>query len=115
MALSTTPHGATVPVSVPRNVWARSRTTTAPTGARPGRYSQATWRYVWQGALHAVTVAESLTACGFDIRAQIIWAKERLVLGRGHYHGSTNHAGMPCVVAVIGLVIASKRHSGRSP
>jgi DNA modification methylase len=33
-----------------------------------------------------VTVAESLTACGFDIRAQIIWAKERLVLGRGHYH-----------------------------
>jgi DNA modification methylase len=42
--------------------------------------------YVWHGALHATTVAESLTACGFEIRAQIIWAKERLVLGRGHYH-----------------------------
>ncbi|MBR0648732.1 site-specific DNA-methyltransferase [Roseomonas terrae] len=42
--------------------------------------------YVWHGALHATTVAESLTACGFDIRAQIIWAKDRLVLGRGHYH-----------------------------
>ena len=42
--------------------------------------------YVWHGALHATTVAESLTACGFDIRAQIIWAKERLVMGRGHYH-----------------------------
>jgi DNA modification methylase len=42
--------------------------------------------YVWHGALHATTVAESLVACGFDIRAQIIWAKERLVLGRGHYH-----------------------------
>jgi DNA modification methylase len=42
--------------------------------------------YVWHGALHAATVADSLTACGFDIRAQIIWAKERLVMGRGHYH-----------------------------
>jgi len=42
--------------------------------------------YVWHGALHAATVAESLTASGFDIRSQIIWAKERLVLSRGHYH-----------------------------
>lgn len=42
--------------------------------------------YVWHSALHATIVAESLTACGFDIRAQIIWAKDRLVLGRGHYH-----------------------------
>ncbi|NQV57117.1 MAG: site-specific DNA-methyltransferase, partial [Rhodospirillales bacterium] len=42
--------------------------------------------YVWHGALHAVTVAASLEACGFAIRAQIIWAKERLVIGRGDYH-----------------------------
>nr|WP_309501782.1 DNA methyltransferase [uncultured Roseovarius sp.] len=42
--------------------------------------------YVWHGALHATTVAESLQASGFDIRSQIIWAKERLVLSRGHYH-----------------------------
>ncbi len=42
--------------------------------------------YVWHGALHASTVAESLVATGFDIRSQIIWAKERLVLSRGHYH-----------------------------
>ena len=42
--------------------------------------------YVWHGALHAATVAESLIACGFAIRAQIIWAKERLVMSRGHYH-----------------------------
>nr|WP_249200702.1 DNA methyltransferase [Thetidibacter halocola] len=42
--------------------------------------------YVWHGALNATTVAESLVACGFDIRSQIIWAKERLVLSRGHYH-----------------------------
>ena len=42
--------------------------------------------YVWHGALHAATVADSLTACGFAIRAQVIWAKERLVMSRGHYH-----------------------------
>jgi DNA modification methylase len=42
--------------------------------------------YVWHGALHAATVAESLMAAGFVIRAQIIWAKDRLVLSRGDYH-----------------------------
>ncbi len=42
--------------------------------------------YVWHGALHAATVAESLIAAGFDIRSQIIWVKERLVLSRGDYH-----------------------------
>ena len=54
--------------------------------------------YVWHGALHAVTVAESLTACGFEIRAQLIWAKERLVLSRGHYHWMHE----PCWYAVKG-------------
>ena len=33
--------------------------------------------YVWHGALHATTVAESLSASGFNIRSQIIWAKDR--------------------------------------
>jgi hypothetical protein len=42
--------------------------------------------YVWHGALHAVAVADSLLTSGFEIRAQVIWAKDRLVLGRGHYH-----------------------------
>ncbi len=42
--------------------------------------------YVWHGALHAAKVAEGLEACGFQVRAQIVWAKARLVLGRGHYH-----------------------------
>lgn len=42
--------------------------------------------YVWHGALHATTVAESLVRNAFTIRAQIIWAKERLVMGRGDYH-----------------------------
>ncbi len=52
--------------------------------------------YVWHGALHASTVVESLIECGFDIRAQVIWAKERLVLGRGHYHWQHE----PCWYAV---------------
>ena len=52
--------------------------------------------YVWHGALHTTTVAESLRRQGFDIRAQIIWAKERLVLGRGDYHWQHE----PCWYAV---------------
>lgn len=42
--------------------------------------------YVWHGGLHAHTVAESLTSCGFALRAQIVWVKSRAVLSRGHYH-----------------------------
>ncbi|MDJ0391069.1 site-specific DNA-methyltransferase [Roseomonas sp. E05] len=52
--------------------------------------------YVWHGALHATTVAESLTAEGFQIRAQVIWAKDRLVMSRGHYHWQHE----PCWYAV---------------
>jgi hypothetical protein len=42
--------------------------------------------YVWHGGLHAGTVSESLTAAGFEVRAQIIWDKTRLVIGCGDYH-----------------------------
>lgn len=52
--------------------------------------------YVWHGALHAAKVAESLESSGFSIRSQIIWAKERLVLSRGHYHWQHE----PCWYAV---------------
>ncbi len=52
--------------------------------------------YVWHGALHATTVAESLSRQGFAIRTQIIWAKERLVIGRGDYHWQHE----PCWYAV---------------
>jgi hypothetical protein len=41
--------------------------------------------YVWHGALRSIPVAESLVREGFTIRAQLIWAKERLVIGRGDY------------------------------
>jgi DNA modification methylase len=54
--------------------------------------------YVWHGALHAAEVAASLEACDFKIRAQIIWAKDRLVLGRGDYHWQHE----PCWYAVRG-------------
>jgi DNA modification methylase len=42
--------------------------------------------YVWHGGLHAGEVLASLEATGFTIRAQVIWDKGRLVIGRGDYH-----------------------------
>lgn len=42
--------------------------------------------YVWHAGRHASSVQASLEACGFDIRCQIIWAKQQFAIGRGHYH-----------------------------
>lgn len=42
--------------------------------------------YVWHGSLHSLVVAESLKACGFSLRSQIIWVKPNLVLSRGDIH-----------------------------
>jgi DNA modification methylase len=78
--------------------------------ARTGKVSnddRADWRdawslfpgevaYVWHSGIHARTVADSLDACCFAIRAQIVWAKPRLVLGRGDYHWQHE----PCFYAV---------------
>jgi DNA modification methylase len=52
--------------------------------------------YVWHGALRSIPAAQSLIHEGFTIRAQIIWAKERLVIGRGDYHWQHE----PCWYAV---------------
>jgi DNA modification methylase len=52
--------------------------------------------YVWHAGNMAHVVAESLMACGLNIRAQIIWAKHQFVIGRGHYH--PHHE--PCWYAV---------------
>jgi len=52
--------------------------------------------YVWHAGNMAHTVAESLLACDFGIRAQIIWAKSQFVIGRGDYH--PHHE--PCWYAV---------------
>ena len=42
--------------------------------------------YVWHAGLRAREVVESLEACDFVMRAQIIWAKSQLAMSRGHYH-----------------------------
>jgi DNA modification methylase len=42
--------------------------------------------YVWHGALHGDVVAAGLAACGLQLRAQIVWAKQHFTLGRGDYH-----------------------------
>lgn len=52
--------------------------------------------YVWHGGNKANVVADSLIACGFELRSQIIWAKSNLVIGRGHYHPKHE----PCWYAV---------------
>jgi hypothetical protein len=67
--------------------------------------------YVWHGALHAATVAESLEVCGFAIRSQIIWAKERLVLSRGDYHWQHE----PCQPAGTMVQKVVERGAGSQP
>lgn len=52
--------------------------------------------YVWHAGNMAHTVAESLVSCGMQIRAQIIWNKHQLVIGRGDYHPKHE----PCWYAV---------------
>lgn len=52
--------------------------------------------YVWHAGAYAAVVAESLTAEGFAVRSQIIWAKDRMVLSRGDYHWQHE----PCWYAV---------------
>lgn len=42
--------------------------------------------YVWHAGLRAREVVESLEACDFKMRAQIIWGKSQLAMSRGHYH-----------------------------
>lgn len=42
--------------------------------------------YVWHAGNMAHTVAESLVKTGLHIRAQVIWNKHQLVIGRGDYH-----------------------------
>ena len=42
--------------------------------------------YVWHAGKYAGAVGTSLDAVDFEIRTQIIWAKSRFALSRGHYH-----------------------------
>jgi len=52
--------------------------------------------YVWHAGNKAHIVAESLEANELNIRAQIIWAKNNMVIGRGDYHPKHE----PCWYAV---------------
>jgi DNA modification methylase len=52
--------------------------------------------YVWHAGNMAHIVAESLMGVGLNIRSQIIWAKNQLVIGRGDYHPQHE----PCWYAV---------------
>lgn len=52
--------------------------------------------YVWHAGNLAHVSAESLIACDLNIRAQIVWAKSQLVIGRGDYHPQHE----PCWYAV---------------
>jgi len=52
--------------------------------------------YCWHAGLRASEAWQSLEAVGFEIRAQIIWAKPMPVISRGHYHFQHE----PCFYAV---------------
>jgi DNA modification methylase len=53
--------------------------------------------YVWHApGKNQSVVLESLRLVGFEARNHIIWAKNELVIGRGHYH----HQHEPCLYEV---------------
>lgn len=54
--------------------------------------------YVWHAGRHTSEVQQSLERAGFEMRSQIIWAKDRFALSRGHYHWQHE----PCWYAVRG-------------
>ena len=52
--------------------------------------------YCWHAGRHASSVQTSLEAAGYEMRCQIIWAKSRFAISRGHYHWQHE----PCWYAV---------------
>lgn len=52
--------------------------------------------YVWHAGRHAATVQTSLESAGFQMRSQIIWVKNNIVISRGDYHWKHE----PCWYAV---------------
>jgi DNA modification methylase len=52
--------------------------------------------YVWHAGIHAAEVAASLELAGFEVRSQIIWAKQHFAISRGNYHWQHE----PCWYAV---------------
>lgn len=52
--------------------------------------------YAWHAGRHAKTVQESLEKAGFEMRSQIVWVKNNIVISRGDYHWKHE----PCWYAV---------------
>ena len=52
--------------------------------------------YCWHADRHASTVQSSLEVAGFEVRNQVVWAKPRFAISRGHY----NWQHEPCWYAV---------------
>lgn len=52
--------------------------------------------YVWHAGAYSNVVADSLVACGYKLYALIVWGKNQMAIGRGHYH----HKHEPCWYAV---------------
>jgi len=52
--------------------------------------------YCWHDGRHASQIQTSLEQAGFEIRCQIIWAKQQFVISRGDYHWQHE----PCLYAV---------------
>lgn len=52
--------------------------------------------YVWHAGTKTHVVAASLEASGFSLRSLLVWAKNNIVIGRGHYHPKHE----PCWYAV---------------
>ena len=52
--------------------------------------------YVWHADAFSHTVADSLVSCNFRLYALIVWGKNQMAIGRGHYH----HKHEPCWYAV---------------
>lgn len=63
--------------------------------------------YVWHADTRARETIEGLEACGFEVRAQIIWAKNNFAVGRGDYH----HGHEPCQPA--GTLVSKVIKEGR--
>lgn len=42
--------------------------------------------YIWHSGKFSAELGKNVTDAGFEIRAQIIWKKMALAIGRGHYH-----------------------------
>ena len=52
--------------------------------------------YLWHAGVYAGEANAGLKMAGFEVRAQIIWAKQHFALSRGHYHWQHE----PCWFAV---------------